>query len=255
MTQLALITPSEKSYVTVIDGRPMTSSLDIANRFGKRHTNVLRAIAKLECSEAFSQLNFEPANFIDEQGKRRPAYRITRDGFAFLAMGFTGKEAARWKEAYINAFNRMEAELLIKAKPTPKALPNGLTKEQQDSIKALVRARVEACPKNKQAKAAITCWSAIKSKYGCTYKAVPTTEYPEVLSLLARLPLEGELLDPEPAPAEPPALEPLSFARALKALNAPNGVYVDTDTLMAFIQAANARLAARCKYYETKCGY
>ncbi|EOS1856350.1 Rha family transcriptional regulator, partial [Escherichia coli] len=33
---------------------------------------------------------------------------ITRDGFAFLAMGFTGKRAARFKEAYINAFNQME---------------------------------------------------------------------------------------------------------------------------------------------------
>lgn len=110
MTQLALIAPTEKSYVTVIDGRPMTSSLDIANRFDREHKSVLRAIAKLECSPEFSQRNFAPAEFLDAQGKRRPAYRITRDGFAFLAMGFTGKEAARWKEAYINAFNIAEAK-------------------------------------------------------------------------------------------------------------------------------------------------
>ena len=38
-------------------------------------------------------------------------YDITRDGFAMLAMGFTGKEAARWKEAYISTFNAMEAKL------------------------------------------------------------------------------------------------------------------------------------------------
>jgi phage regulator Rha-like protein len=38
-------------------------------------------------------------------------YRVTRDGFAILAMGFTGKEAMRWKEAYIRAFNLMEAKL------------------------------------------------------------------------------------------------------------------------------------------------
>jgi hypothetical protein len=43
--------------------------------------------------------------------RKSPAYRMTRDGFTFLCMGFTGAEAARWKEAYINAFNRMEAEL------------------------------------------------------------------------------------------------------------------------------------------------
>ncbi|EOT9412018.1 Rha family transcriptional regulator, partial [Escherichia coli] len=35
----------------------------------------------------------------------------TRDGFAFLAMGFTGKRAAQFKEAYINAFNQMEKQL------------------------------------------------------------------------------------------------------------------------------------------------
>ena len=34
---------------------------------------------------------------------------MTKDGFCFLAMGFTGKEAAKWKEAFINAFNQMEA--------------------------------------------------------------------------------------------------------------------------------------------------
>ena len=36
---------------------------------------------------------------------------MTRDGFTFLAMGFTGPRAAVFKEAYINAFNKMEAEL------------------------------------------------------------------------------------------------------------------------------------------------
>ena len=38
-------------------------------------------------------------------------YYITRDGFTFLAMGFTGKIAAKFKEAYINAFNEMENKL------------------------------------------------------------------------------------------------------------------------------------------------
>jgi phage regulator Rha-like protein len=35
-------------------------------------------------------------------------YYVTRDGFSFLAMGFTGKKAAQWKEKYIAAFNAME---------------------------------------------------------------------------------------------------------------------------------------------------
>ncbi len=36
---------------------------------------------------------------------------MTKDGFVFLVMGFTGKKAAAFKEAYIAEFNRMEAEL------------------------------------------------------------------------------------------------------------------------------------------------
>ncbi|MBL7583265.1 Rha family transcriptional regulator, partial [Pseudomonas aeruginosa] len=44
--------------------------------------------------------------------KPEPYFRMTRDGFTFLCMGFTGKEAARWKEAYINAFNKMEQAII-----------------------------------------------------------------------------------------------------------------------------------------------
>lgn len=77
---------------------------------------------------------------------------------------------------------------------TRKALPGGLTVEQQDAIKALVKSRVEALPHDRQAKAAITCWSSIKSKFGVSYKEVPAANFPDVLSLVARLPLDGELL-------------------------------------------------------------
>lgn len=91
------------------------------------------------------------------------------------------------------------------AAPAPrplKALP-GLSTDQQDAIKGLVKARVEALPQNKQAKAAITCWSALKSKFGCTYKEIESAQFAEALSLVARLPLEGELLEAEqPKPLE-----------------------------------------------------
>jgi len=40
-----------------------------------------------------------------------PMAVLSRDGFTFLAMGFTGKAAAAWKEKFIAAFNRMELEL------------------------------------------------------------------------------------------------------------------------------------------------
>ena len=93
------------------DGVAVTTSIDIASGFGKLHKNVLRDIGSLGCSEEFSRLNFEPGSYLDAQGQERPMCEITKDGFAILAMGFSGKKAMRFKEAYIAGFNRMEALL------------------------------------------------------------------------------------------------------------------------------------------------
>lgn len=73
---------------------PRVSSRSIAEYFEKRHDNVLRDIQDLDCSEEFSLLNFEESNYKDPRGKKQPEYLITRDGFMFLVMGFTGKKAA-----------------------------------------------------------------------------------------------------------------------------------------------------------------
>lgn len=113
--------------LTVVDGKITTTSNQVAEHFGKRHDTVLRAIRNLECSADFRLRNFaeamESMTYVDSNGVQRTKstsrighYRLTRDGFAFLAMGFTGKEAAQWKEAYINAFNKMEAELLAQSR-------------------------------------------------------------------------------------------------------------------------------------------
>lgn len=95
--------------IVEIDERGMfTTSLIVANVFEKEHKNVLRDIENLECSSMFNELNFEPVEYKDAKGEMRPAYRMTRDGFAFLAMGFTGKKAAAWKETFLEAFNALE---------------------------------------------------------------------------------------------------------------------------------------------------
>ena len=99
--------------ITIVDGKPTTLSTDLARYFGKLHANVLRDIRNLLPQlTAGGVLNFEETHVTDEQnGQRYPAYRLTRDGFTLLAMGFTGKKALAFKLAYIDAFNRMEAEL------------------------------------------------------------------------------------------------------------------------------------------------
>lgn len=91
------------------------TSLEIAEHFGKKHKNVIQAIEGIECSDDFRGLNFQltSTQVAQPNGGVRdvPAYEITRDGFVFLCMGFTGAAAAQWKERYINAFNEMEASL------------------------------------------------------------------------------------------------------------------------------------------------
>ena len=92
-------------------GRVVANSRDVAAAFGKRHADVLRSIDDLDCSAEFNQRNFASVDYQDAKGEMRRSVDLTRDGFVFLVMGFTGREAAKFKEAYILAFNRMEEEL------------------------------------------------------------------------------------------------------------------------------------------------
>lgn len=203
ITAAPVVTSTVENLVVMVGGQPTTNSLDVAERFGKRHDNVIKAIRNLDCSPQFALLNFEECSRPGANNKPEPYFRMTRDGFTFLCMGFTGKEAAKWKEAYINAFNKMEAALLqatpAKAKRKPKALPGALTLEQQEAIKGAIKARIESLPHEKQGGAAIRCWSSLKSKFGCSYKEIPAEQFSEAVSLVARIELEGEFLPKEEA--------------------------------------------------------
>ena len=104
-----------KSLLEASDGRLFVSSLDVSYHFEKQHKNVLRDIEGLECSDEFRRLNFEPSSYLNSQNKPQPMFKLTRDGFSLLVMGFTGARAVLWKERYIQAFNLMEAELYKQA--------------------------------------------------------------------------------------------------------------------------------------------
>ncbi len=119
MTTLPTLSQPE---IAIVDGQAVTSSLAVADFFSKRHDDVLKKIRILDCSPEFCARNFAETSILVRQpngGTRKlPCYQITRDGFAFLAMGFTGKRAAQFKEAYINAFNQMEKQLSKPAVPS-----------------------------------------------------------------------------------------------------------------------------------------
>lgn len=103
--------------VTVVDGSATTLSTDVADFFEKNHRDVLRSIENLiktmpdDRVRNFAQTVVSRQNPSGGAPIESKAYRLTRDGFTFLAMGFTGERAQAFKWAYIDAFNKMEMTL------------------------------------------------------------------------------------------------------------------------------------------------
>jgi len=101
----------------------MVFSLKVAEHFQRRHKYILEVVRQViaDCPPNFTEPNFRPSEYTDPTGRKLPAYELTRDAFALVVMGFTGKEALAWKVRYIQAFNAMEAELRARV-----ALPQGV---------------------------------------------------------------------------------------------------------------------------------
>lgn len=93
------------------NGVPITTSLIVAEKFGKRHDVVLRNI-----EDTISGMDYETAKLwfhkatYKTKGNRKsyPMYEMNRDGFSLIVMGFTGEKALCWKISYIKAFDTME---------------------------------------------------------------------------------------------------------------------------------------------------
>lgn len=108
MTKIIIPKKSETEIVIFEKGNDVfTTSLDIAEKFGKRHEYVVKKIERIDDLDGFTAQTFLRSEFKDSSGRVSRMYNITRDGFAFLAMGFTGKEGDKWKVKYIRAFNNL----------------------------------------------------------------------------------------------------------------------------------------------------
>ena len=94
------------------NGNDVTTSLIVAEVFGKEHSKVMRDIENLSCSESFRVANFGYTPYTHPQnGQVYHYYEMTKDGFSFLVMGYTGTKAGEFKERFINEFNKREAML------------------------------------------------------------------------------------------------------------------------------------------------
>lgn len=116
-----------QNLVELHANKPVTTTLKVAEFFGKDHHNVLKALNKLFNSEkesltdvtfnvsdnekTFFESNFNEITYEDATGRVLLAYEMTKSGFALLAMGFTGPKALQFKIGYINAFDEMESKL------------------------------------------------------------------------------------------------------------------------------------------------
>ena len=74
-----------------------TDSLKVAEVFGKPHKDVLQKIKSLDCSSDFTERNFSLSEYEDKSGRALPMYEMTKDGFVFLAMSFTGANSSQFK--------------------------------------------------------------------------------------------------------------------------------------------------------------
>lgn len=99
------------NLVIIQNKQVVTTSLQVAESFEKRHDNVLREIeGLLKIEEA--QNYFQEGTYEHPQNKQKyRMFYMNRDGFTLLAMGFTGSKALAFKLKYIQAFNEMERQL------------------------------------------------------------------------------------------------------------------------------------------------
>lgn len=118
-----------ENLVIMKDQQAVTTSLQVAEAFDKQHKDVLEVIdSKIQSAEnsAHYQNMFAEGDYKDSRGRKQRLYYMNRDGFSFIAFGFTGKKADFFKLKYIEAFNQMEDH--IRQQPQVPTSPRKLAK-------------------------------------------------------------------------------------------------------------------------------
>lgn len=194
--------------VTLNNGKATTTSLLVAETFEKQHDKIMRDIKNLltQVPEEWGTANFGETPYTHPQnGQTYTMYILTRDAFTLLAMGFTGKKAMQFKLAYIDAFNRMEAEL--KKQQEQQALPQETqdTDNQISTVNERVRINnlVKRWAKSKK-KSHFECWKIIHKEFDIsTIAMLPSNKVSAVCDFI---------LDKIDNPAERPTPPPLPEA-------------------------------------------
>lgn len=204
MSAFALSFQDTKFEIVDRDQQPWLRSGQIASALGYVDSSSINRIYARNADE-FTDSMTASVKLTDPNGDMQETRIFSLRGCHLLAMfarTAVAKEFRKWVLDVLEKHAQPRYGLAeLPEPPTRTAIAGCLTRDQQDVIKALVKERAEALPKEMQAGATIRCWSAIKKKFGCSYKEVPSDNFVNVISLLSRLPLEGELLAP-PAPEQ-----------------------------------------------------
>ena len=94
-----------KAMKELILSKETMSSIEIAELTSKQHSNVMRDIRNL-LEQGVSQINFELAEYSDNQGKPRPCYNLTKKGCLILASGYD----AKLREKIIDRWEELETQ-------------------------------------------------------------------------------------------------------------------------------------------------
>jgi len=124
MTETSLTTLSD--FVQIKDDAVYTTSRIVAEKFEKRHDNVLQAIENIaHLKNQVSETFFMEDIYIDPTGRSVKQYLITEEGAMLLIMGFTGEKALSVKLKFISEFKRMKEYIrTLEANPIERILAN-----------------------------------------------------------------------------------------------------------------------------------
>lgn len=135
--------------VKVVNSKPVVSSRQVAEHFGKLHKDVLENIRLIFAAEN-SATKFYYETTFENRGRQYPMYLMGRDGFSLLVMGFTGKEALEWKIKYIEAFNAMEEKLkLVEQQELGRLIERQRSKEIRRTLTDVIKDCVPESPHKK----------------------------------------------------------------------------------------------------------
>jgi|TARA_R110001583_G_scaffold192029_1_gene358070 Rha family phage regulatory protein len=196
------ITANPEAFIKTVQGALRTTSLKVAEAFGKNHRDVLRKIDNLDCSHEFASAHFCAHEETIQAGavkRRSKVVEMDKDGFMFLVMGFTGQKAAQVKEAYINAFNWMSEKL-----------GRTVTPDERAGLRAAVTMLT-----TKRGLMHSAAYCLVHHRFNVDHiDELSPEQLPEAVEYIHRMALEGDYLGKQTLPA--PVAETIDYPLARK---------------------------------------